>query len=196
MRKLVVFCEDSGHEAIVKAILERLVDKDAVRITVLSARHGKGRALTELKKYLCDIKKNLVEKPDAVVTAIDANCKGYNEKRKEIESKIPENLNHIEFIYAIPDPHVERWLLVDSHAFKNVFGKGCKAPNQKCEKDHYKKLLRNAIRQAGGTVILGGIEHTEELVKHFDFERIKGLDNSLGKFIDEIMDILKIWKLK
>ena len=28
-------------------------------------------------------------------------------------------------ISMVPEPHIERWLLLDSEAFKTVFGKGC-----------------------------------------------------------------------
>ncbi len=52
-------------------------------------------------------------------------------------------------IYAIPDPHLERWLLLDSAAFKHVLGRGCSAPDQKCEKERYKQLLIQAILEAG-----------------------------------------------
>ena len=49
-------------------------------------------------------------------------------------------------IYAIPDPHIERWLLLDSAAFKKVLDKGCSAPTQKCERGLYKRLLLQAVR--------------------------------------------------
>jgi predicted ATPase len=47
-----------------------------------------------------------------------SDCNGYQERRKEIIGKTYNKLSHIPIIPAIPDPHVERWLLIDSHAFK------------------------------------------------------------------------------
>ena len=34
-------------------------------------------------------------------------------------------------VLAVPDPHVERWLLLDGAAFKAAVGHGCDAPDQK-----------------------------------------------------------------
>jgi hypothetical protein len=195
MRKLVLFCEDSGHEAVIKAIISNLAPKGSIQVVPLSSRHGKGRALAELGKYLKDIEHERTFRPDAIVAAIDANCIGYGNKRREIDEKIPDTLKVIPFIHAIPDPHVERWLLVDSHAFKQVFGKGCNAPDQKCEKDRYKMLLREAIKNAGGTPLLGGIEHSEEIVKNMDMMNVKRLDDSLKKFVEEFEEVLMQWKL-
>ena len=42
-------------------------------------------------------------------------------------------------ILAPPDPHVERWLLLDGAAYKAVFGKGCDTPDLKCDRNHYKQ---------------------------------------------------------
>ena len=195
MRKIVLFCEDTGHEAVINALIHKLIPAGAVQVIPLSARHGKGKALAELACYLKQVHENRVGVPDAIVAAIDANCKGYNDKRREIDDKIPDGFSStIPLIHAIPDPHVERWLLIDSHAFKQVFGKGCSAPDQKCEKARYKNLLGDAVKQAGGTPLLGGIEHAEEIIGNMDILQIKKLDDSLKKFIEELEDVLKRWE--
>lgn len=195
MYKLVLFCEDSGHEAVIKAMISKMVVDKSVQVIPLSNRGGKGKALTELERYLKQVKKNLVLKPDAIVTAIDANCKGYHEKKREIDEKIPVGLSSvIPIIHAIPDPHVERWLLLDSHAFKQVFGKGCNAPDQKCEKARYKNLLREAIKLSGGTPLLGGMEYAEEIINNMDLENVKKYDESMKRFIEEIQVIFKGWR--
>jgi len=193
MHKIALFCEDSGHETVIKSMILKLAPKGSVQVWPLSSRHGKGRALTELAKYLKDVERGRTFRPDAIVVAIDANCKGYNYKQSEINAKIPDELKHIPFVHAIPDPHVERWLLVDSHAFKQVFGKGCAAPDQKCEKNRYKSLLREAIKNAGGKPLLGGIEYAEDIIDNMDMANMKNLDNSLKNFIEEMEVVLKGW---
>lgn len=195
MRKIALFCEDSGHEAVIKALILKQAPKGSVQVMPLSARQGKGRALAELEKYLKNVERGQTYSPDAIVAAIDANCKGHNAKRNEIDAKIPDRLKHIPFVLAVPDPHVERWLLIDSYAFKQVFGKGCDAPDQKCEKDRYKSLLREAVRKAGGTQLLGGMEHAEEIIKHMDMLHIKKLDDSLKRFMEELEAVFKGWRL-
>jgi hypothetical protein len=198
MRKIALFCEDTGHEAVINALIHKLIPipDGAVQVIPLSTRNGKGKALSQLADYLNQVKENIIERPDAIVAAIDANCKGYNDKKREIDDKIPDGFGDItQIIHAIPDPHVERWLLIDSQAFKHVFGKGCSAPDQKCEKDRYKKLLSDAVKQAGGTPLLGGIEYAEDIVDNMDIHNIKRLDESLKKFIEELEDVLKRWKV-
>ena len=35
-------------------------------------------------------------------------------------------------VKAIPEPHIERWLLLDGAASRAAVGKGCQAPDLKC----------------------------------------------------------------
>jgi len=186
MPKIVVFCEDSGHEKVVAGLLRKMLPHRGYEVRILSARHGKGRALSELEDYLNQVRKGFVSAPDAVVVAIDANCKGYNGKKKEIDEKKNKDFpDHIPFIHAIPDPHVERWILKDSKAFKAVFGKGCVAPNQKCEKDRYKNLLNDAIKAADGEVTISWIEHADAIVEFMDIDFLSRDDESIRKFVEE-----------
>lgn len=195
MRKIVLFCEDSGHDNFLTSFVSYFFSGDNVQIASLSAKHGKGKALSELEKYLKQVNKNLVPQPDAIIAAIDANCRGYNEKKREIDEKVPQEVKaSIPIILAIPDPHVERWLLIDSHAFKKVFGAGCDTPRDKCEKNLYKKLLKDAIKRAGGETLLGGMEYSQDIVKNMDLKRTVNLDASLKKFAEELTNLRNFWK--
>lgn len=96
-------------------------------------------------------------------------------------------------VCAVPDPHIERWLLVDSAAFKTVFGRGCDAPDQKCERARYKKMLIDAIRASGVIPSLGGIEFSEDIVLAMDIPRACGADASLARLVEELRAVLKEW---
>lgn len=96
--------------------------------------------------------------------------------------------------YAIPDPHVERWLLLDSTAFKKVLGKGCSAPGQKCDRGQYKRLLLDAIRQAGINPPLGGIEYAEDLVNAMNLEYLERSESSLGKLLKSLRQQFQAWQ--
>ena len=98
-------------------------------------------------------------------------------------------------ICAVPDPHIERWLLVDSAAFKSVLGRGCAAPDQKCEKARYKRLLIEAIRQAGIIPNLGGIEFAADIVAAMNLARASRLDPSLKPFLDELKTVFRVVSL-
>ncbi len=187
MRSVAIFCEDSGHEAVIAGIIRKLSSHKDISIQVRSARNGRGRALTELRIYLERVMKEQVQAPDILVVAIDANCKGYHEKRREIDAKLPTGFpDHIPLIHAIPDPHIERWMLIDAAAFKAVFGKGCKPPDKKCEKDRYKKLLNDAILAADGEITISWVEHAEALLERIDIETLSRNDESARRFTEEL----------
>lgn len=195
MRKIVLFCEDSGHERFIKALIYRMLPANSATVKTLSARRGRGKTLSELERYLKQEEHRRLHQPDAIVAAIDANCKGYNEKKREIDEKIPLLIkSSIPVIHAIPDPHIERWMLIDSHAFKKVFGAGCSAPTNKCEKGLYKKILADSITQAGGNTLLGGMEYSQDIVENMDINRIQNLDESLKKFAEELLKLRNRWK--
>lgn len=97
-------------------------------------------------------------------------------------------------IYAIPDPHIERWLLLDSAAFKKVLGKGCAAPGQKCERDLYKRLLIAAIRDAGREPLFDGVEYAEALVNAMDLDYLERTEESLGRLLKELRHKFQEWE--
>jgi hypothetical protein len=123
--------------------------------------------------------------PDLLVVATDANCQGFSDRKREIEKAAYRLLetNPEKLLMAIPDPHIERWMLVDSRAFKAVLGRGCEAPDQKCQRERYKQMLLAAMRAAGIVPPLGGMEYAREIVQHLDLERAGRLDPSLGSTV-------------
>ncbi len=193
MREVVMFAEDFGHEAVIGALLDRHAREFEVQITLnkYSVRGGHGQAVSEFKKYLCDLKRSSSPQPDLLVVAIDSNCRGFNDCYKELES-IVQDLP-IPRLLAIPDPHIERWLLLDSAAFKAALGKGCNAPDLKCDRARYKTLLTQAVREAGLTPLIGGIEHAEDIISAMDLRRMRKGDRSLAKFLEDRGHIFQEW---
>ncbi|GIK62740.1 MAG: hypothetical protein BroJett018_05340 [Chloroflexota bacterium] len=186
MRNISLFTEDLGHEEVLKAVLSRFAREYGVEISVkiYSVRGGHGKVISELKQYLRDLHTGESTLPDLVVIGTDANCKGYRQRRQEVEN-ITENYSFL-MVCALPDPHIERWLLLDGAAFKKVLGKGCNAPDQKCERDRYKRYLLEAVRNAGVTPLLGGLEHAQDIVNAMDFPKATQSDDSLKKLLNEL----------
>ena len=141
MREIALFVEDYAHQQIIGALVRRIsVERDiAIRLDWRVAVGGHGKVITELNNYMRDLKQQGSPWPDLIVVATDANCKGLNERARELV--VRDDLAPM--ILAIPDPHIERWLLLDGAAFKAVFGKGCDAPDQKCDRGRYKQRLMN-----------------------------------------------------
>jgi len=184
MPDVALFVEDYAHQQIIGALVNR-VARDCrieVRLHWRNARHGYGAVIQELSDYLRDLKRQSGPLPDLIIVATDANCKGLNERVRELQDPYTPT----PIILAVPDPHVERWLLLDGAAFRTVFGKGCDAPDLKCSRDRYKQLLIQAIYAAGVTPSLGGIEFADDIIQHMDIDRVVQTDASFRRFVDEL----------
>lgn len=188
MLEIALFVEDFAHREIIDALVQRLAQEAgiAVRRDWRNATRGYGKVVQELKDYLRDLSQQGGRLPHLIIVATDANCKGLNDREKELQFEAPAPM-----ILAIPDPHIERWLLLDGAAFKAVFGKGCDAPDLKCSRDRYKQRLIQEIYGAGITPNLGGIEFAEDIVRHMDIDRAARADESFRRFVTDLRNQLR-----
>ncbi len=192
MPDIALFVEDFAHRQVIGALARRIAGDLGldVRLEWRNVRHGYGRVVREFNDYLRDLTRQVGPLPDLIVVATDANCKGLNERTREMETRdAPAPL-----ILAIPDPHIERWLLLDGAAFKAVFGRGCDAPDQKCDRGRYKRRLVESIFAAGVTPILGGLEFAEDIVQCMDLDRAEQADDSFGRFTGSLRTALRTWQ--
>ncbi len=194
MRNVALFVEDLAHETFLRAMVQRLGREHHVEVAFrpYSVRGGSGKVVRELRRFLSDLQRGRWELPDLLIVGRDANCLGHQKRRQELEP-LASNCG-CQVVYAIPDPHIERWLLLDSAAFKAVLGRGCDVPQQKCERKHFKWLLLEAVRAAGVTPLLGGVEYAETLVKAMDLRRLESTDESLGRLLKNLRVIFKTWE--
>ena len=194
MRSISLFVEDKLHEDFFTALVQRFADEYELKITISasSVRGGSGTVITELRQYQQDWQHNREALPDLIIVGTDSNCKGFLERERDIERVTSDFVGLV--IIAIPEPHIERWLLLDSAAFKTVFGKGCPAPDQKCERDRYKRMLLNAIAEAGIMPPIDGIEQIEDLVNAMDLQRLAQNDRSIRRFLRALHRQFRIWQ--
>jgi len=194
---LLLFCEDSFHEAFVRPLVRRVAQEAeiSVQCKVRTARGGLARMAGELEQFLRDVEMMRETLPDALIIVADGNCKKPAGRRKEFSDlEIVSRLGD-QVVYAIPDPHIERWMLVDPQAFKSVFGKGCDPlPAIKCLRGEYKKILREQFRNADFMPALGGREYAAEIVEAMDLDRSSRKDDSFSncvKVFRSLMNRLK-----
>lgn len=194
MRRIALFVEDYAHQQFLGALLQRLAEENGVAISLdwRNARRGHGAVVREFKQYLREVRMQGDDQPDLIVAATDANCKGLRERTNALSDVIQRD--DLRIVFAVPDTHIERWLLVDSGAFKKVFGRGCNAPDQKCERARYKKMLIDAIRESGITPSLGGIEYAEDIVKEMDLGQAARNDASLRQLLEEFNAVFREWQ--
>ena len=193
MREVALFVEDDAHQRVVGALLRRLADESGltVRLDWRSAVRGHGRVVQEFRRYLSDLATQGGH-PDLIVVATDANCIGLQRRIRDIDASAAAS----PLVLAVPDPHIERWLLLDGAAFKSVFGKGCDAPDQKCDRRRYKHRLFESICAAGVEPQFGGIEFAEDIVQQMDIERVARTDPSLRRFVGELRRIFRQWEAR
>jgi len=188
-KRIVVFVEDEGQERLLKALIERVCREEGIHGSVhfLSAKGGAARMIHEVGRLLEDLGRGRVRVPDLLIVGRDANCNGRGPRQKELADATASA--PCPTVMAIPDPHVERWFLIDGHAFKKAVGRGCQAPDNKCDKDRYKELLGNAVATAGPPPLFGGIEHAEAIVAAMDLR--PGKDDSFDRFIADLRKALR-----
>ena len=195
MRDVALFVEDDAHRQIIGPLVERIAEDQhvAIRLDWRTAVRGHGRVVQELRDYLRDLERTGdAAFPHLIIVATDANCAGLTQRAQQLRPHTQDASAPV--VLAIPDPHVERWLLLDGAAFKTAVGHGCSAPDQKCDRNRYKQRLIEAIRDAGVTPILGGLEYAEDIVREMDIDRAAQADKSFGRFVDRLRAAFRAWE--
>lgn len=183
VKKVALFLEDDAHEKIICAIVRKIAKekKVDVELTIRTATGGHPKVVKELELYfrLMD-KHGLLH--DLLIVATDANCDGYIERMKKL--KCDPALALPEIVYAVPDPHIEHWLMIDSVAFKKVFGKGCTSLKLKCERRKYKQAYIKAM-QAADHKPLTSIDFAEEIIDAMNIPAMPA-DPSFKAFVTDL----------
>ncbi|MEJ2365724.1 MAG: hypothetical protein P8017_13795 [Deltaproteobacteria bacterium] len=166
------FLEDRGHEILLKAFVARVAMEKGLKAG----------------EWLDDVGAPIPF--DILVVASDGNCKGYTKKKNQLlgyaeRAKFPK---FDILVFAVPNPHIERWYMNDPSGFKRAVGSGAAPvlPAYKCEKGLYKKVMRDAIVSSGITPQFGGYEYGEKIVEEMDFYSATKADRSLGHFIGDL----------
>jgi len=191
-----LFVEDRAHEELLKHLVARVANEEGVptRLRIRSARGGSGRAIQEYRNYQRVVTRNASSAPlpDLIVVGIDGNCITAPRKRREIEEATEPSFQG-RLVAACPDPHVERWYLADPDSFHAIVGHRPTVGRKKCARDHYKRLLSEAVRKAGHPPTLGGIEFASEIAQGLDLYRASKGDKSFGSFVDDLRSGLRTY---
>jgi hypothetical protein len=190
---LSLFCEDSGHERFVRALVRRLAREEDIPadLRTFSAEGGLGRAVEEFRRFQRALRTGLVSGlPDLLVVVIDANSHGWAERRAEVESVVESSLFPA-FVIGCPDPHIERWCFADPEAFFRVVGKAPPADPEKFERNFYKNLLRKTILEAGQPILTDAMEFAPDFVREMDLFKAGKAQTSLRHFVDALRSSLR-----
>ena len=192
-RTIALALEDRAHETVIRALLARIFSDEGQNLhdwelVILSNRggHSLKRAYDYAKKC-----KDPGQACDLLVVASDANCSTFVKKRSEIQKHFEAYAGRVAF--ALPDPHIEHWLMLDPGAFQQGVGipHGIVLPPYKCDKNHYKTEL-NRLLQSEGIVpqFPGGIEFAPDIIKHLEMH-LACKDTSFNEFYTAVRACLR-----
>lgn len=189
MLDVALFVEDRTHRLVVGTLVRRLAEENGFSPSLnwRNSAHGFGRVAASFAEFAGQVLPSGAGYPDLVVVATDSNCWGHARRKRalaRIQIWTP-------IVHAVPDPHIERWLLLDSNAFKAVFGTGCRAPDLKCDRDRYKQQLERAVRDSGRVTAVEGGDYARELASRMDIDRIARMDKSFGLFVRDMRAALR-----
>lgn len=183
--KILYFLEDRAQEKFIKALVEKVALGESLILNNLKhdIRSGRGgsRVITEFRDFVKFNEKNGTIDFDLLVVAIDGNCQGHSKRKSELEKYITQDHPFKDkVVYAVPDPHIERWYILDQRAFKNAveIEKAPPLPKYKCERNHYKQLLIQTLKEADVGSSFGGTEYAERIVEHMENIDILDRDNA------------------
>jgi len=191
--KVYLVVEDPAHENIARALFRRLSFEEGIRFSIGPAvRGGHGGVITEIKGFQRALKKGAIPAgiPDLLVVLIDANCHDFQETKRNTASIIDKSIFPF-FIIGCPNPHIEKWLLIDQHALNVLFGTSLSIPLGKCDKDFYKNELKKIIKDGGWPITQGGIEYSQDIIEEMDFIKAIKNDPSFGNFVSDLKSTLK-----
>ncbi len=195
--KIYLIGEDIAHETIVRSLFRRVAFEECVKISISKAiTGGYGKVITEIKGFQRALFKGIIPagSPDLLLVMGDANCGNFRERKKEIMGNIDPNIFPF-FIVGCPDPHIEKWLLIDDQALLSIFGSSTNMPLDKCIRDYYKNELKRIIRSAGWPIAQEGLEYSQDIINIIDFARAEKNDQSFKIFISDLRSALKKIKI-
>ncbi len=201
--RILYFLEDRAQEGFITALVKRVareesIDTDSL-IHDIRSSHGGSKVIIEFRNFMKDTRRVGATGTDIgfLVVAIDGNRYGHKRRVEQLKKCIKSNHPFNErVIYAVPDPHIERWYLFDQKAFKKGVGldKAPDLPAYECKKkDYYKKVLNQALKESNVNTLLGGAEYAEKIVDNITDLKSLGQQNAGFKvFVEDLRRIFKM----
>lgn len=192
---IAYFLEDRAQESFIRALVEKVATLESV--TSLGLKHyllsstGGSRAIMDFRNFANEARKGKLPgdilRAELIVVAIDGNCKGVSQMAEKLNRHVrADNRFSGKVVYAIPDPHIERWYLLDPQALLSTIGQSTPPPQYKCSRDYYKAVLRRLLQDAGIPSLLGGAELGKPIVDQMDLYHAAQVDPSFDRFVRDL----------
>lgn len=192
------FFEDRAQKEFLTALVTRIAGDVGINASnlvhdVRADDRGSG-LLPRLELFARQNPAELLGGDRILLISLDGNCKGPNDRIKGVfkECRSLKSLKtslQDRLVFAIPDPHIERWYLADQRAFNEVVGSAAapEMPRHKCERGFYKQLLWDRIAAANISTWAAGPEFGTAIAEKIDFKAIERVDRKgFKKFADDL----------
>jgi hypothetical protein len=191
------FLEDIAHEKFITALVRHIAEKmgvssETLDFVIYNASGGKGKVMTELRRFLRDVQRGRISSTPVLVVTIDGNCQGYTEKYNEITQLAAKYEHAGNLVCAIPDPHIERWYIADPAGLQKALDASTQPelPSYKCERARYKQAIRDVFANVGIRPLLGGVEYGDAVVNAMDLYTAQQADPALKHFVENLQAAL------
>lgn len=195
--RICYFFEDRAHDGFVRALVKRVAIEESIPVDSLShdvrSCRGGSRVIRDFISFLKDTEAG-ASYIDLLIVVKDGNCKGYSEQVRNLKKYL--NATHPlreKVVYAVPDPHIERWYIGDQGAFRDGVGLNAapNLPQYKCKKDYYKEIMSRALRGSGVSSLLGGVEYAERIVDRINLDLLGRRNAGFQNFVGDLRRMFK-----
>jgi hypothetical protein len=212
--RMAYFLEDKGHEQFVPPLVERLaliVERLALidaqqygkmlsfqRVQVLAqsterdSSYSRGNRIDkDFKRFLSSSQRIIAA--DMVILCRDANSEGPQNRKRQLNDMIEKHslIKTIPIVFAIPDPYIEFWYLMDRTALSKTLGLQriqTKISSTSRDKKYYKDKLREVCAEAG--LESNGIELGKEIVACMNVNQVAKNQQTVRDLQNDLRNVL------
>jgi len=190
--------EDVAQEAFIRSIVQRIAEEEGIGGFSSDVRCARGgyRAIGEFRSFVEEYARLLWAPNRMLVVARDSNCMKYNQRLKEMKAPLTDSGlgSDDRVVFALPDPHIERWYVADQRAFNEVIGPNTAPPmpRKKCGKNSWKSILQKSLMDAGIKSRSGGSEYGGSIAAVVNTDDLGKADSSFKKFADSLRRAFKL----
>ncbi len=206
---LLYYLEDRAHWSLISSLVKRITEELGIERKVVEdvrspnpARLRERNAIKErFRDLVGDIRKGLI-RFDIFIVVVDGNREGVQKRRDDftriLRGKTGGEEALSKLVFAIPDPHIEKWYMMDRDAFRTATGADAPAQHliSNALKLDYKLMLKKAFIDSGIHAIGGGVEYAEDIITAIsDINKFKDLEQSCSSFVTDLREKLQLFYL-
>jgi hypothetical protein len=187
---IALFVEDDAQRSLVSGLVERKAEMEHVEVSIhqRSVEGGAGRALKRLKTFAADLRAGLTF-ADILVICIDADNFGTRQRRRDIKAALGGYNGLV--VMAVPDPHIEKWYLLDPRAVSRSLRRDYPASPPPKGSRSYKRALLDAFLLADVRPPSGGSEFGEDIAAVMDLSLARS-DQDFARFMDDLRTTMRL----